>query len=100
MFLLSSLHRQKDKFTWNTSYFYLNIILSHAKTCTRLCVQECPEGKVIQPKYYKHLKKVLTKAIWADKRLAGFWQISHGKKFVDKPVHHVKLNYVLNKIGI
>ena len=23
--------------------------------------------KVMHPKYYKHLKKVLTKAIWADK---------------------------------
>ena len=34
-------------------------------------------GKVIRPKYYKHLKKkVLTKAIWADKKWACFWQIS------------------------
>ena len=32
--------------------------------------------KVIHRKYYKHLKKVLTKAIWADKKWAGFWQIS------------------------
>ena len=32
--------------------------------------------KVIHPKYYRHLKKELTKAIWADKKWAGFWQIS------------------------
>ena len=35
-----------------------------------------PVFKVIHPKYYKHLKKVLTKSIWSDKKWAGFWQIS------------------------
>ena len=32
------------------------------------------KSKVIHPKQYKHLKKA--KAIWADKKWAGFWQIS------------------------
>ena len=32
--------------------------------------------RYIDPKYYKHLKKVLNKAIWADKKWTGFWQIS------------------------
>jgi hypothetical protein len=31
------------------------------------------QHKVIHPKYYKHLKKG---AVWADKKWAGFWQIS------------------------
>ena len=35
-----------------------------------------PVFKVIHPKYYKHLKKVPTKAIWVDKKWAGLWQIS------------------------
>ena len=35
--------------------------------------QEC---KVIHPKCYKHLKKVLTKAIWVNKKWTGFWQIN------------------------
>jgi hypothetical protein len=36
------------------------------------------EGKMHQSytsQYYKHLKKVLNKAIWSDKKWAGFWQI-------------------------
>ena len=33
-------------------------------------------GKVIHPKYGKNVKKVLTKAIWADKKQAGFLKIS------------------------
>ena len=33
-------------------------------------------SKVIHPKNYKHLKKVLTKAICADKKWAVFLQIS------------------------
>ena len=33
--------------------------------------------KVIDPKYYMHLNKgARTKAIWADKKWVGFWQIS------------------------
>ena len=33
-------------------------------------------SKGIHPKYYRHLKKVLTKAIWAEKKWAGFWKVS------------------------
>ena len=33
-------------------------------------------GKVIHPKYYKHLKKGAHQSIWADKKWACFWQIS------------------------
>ena len=49
---------------------------------------KCPNKvlalKGIHPKYYKHLKKVLTKAIWAEKK--GWFQ-------ADQPE-------ILNKIGI
>ena len=40
----------------------------------------CLVDKVIRPKYYKHLKKVPTKAIWADKKWVGFWQITYFAK--------------------
>ena len=44
--------------------------------CKKRIIVEMIVGKVVHPKYYKHLKKVLTKAIWADKKWTGFWQIS------------------------
>ena len=51
----------------------------------------CPDKvlapKGIHPKYYKHLKKVLNKAIWVDTPWTGFWQISL------YCVHQVKLKY-------
>ena len=31
-------------------------------------------GKVIYPKYYKHLKKGAQQSIWADKKWVGSWQ--------------------------
>ena len=41
-------------------------------------------GKVIHPKYYKHLKKGAHQAIWADKKWAGFWQVSLYSKVPNK----------------
>ena len=36
----------------------------------------CSSDKVIHLKYNKHMKKVLAKAICADKKWTSFWQIS------------------------
>ena len=57
MFLLSSLHTQAERQLniLGTQSIFTKILPYHMisyKTCTRLCVQECPEGKVIHPKYY------------------------------------------------
>ena len=46
--------------------------------------------KGIHPKYYKHLKKVLSKAIWADKK----WAVSGRLACTSSKTE------ILNKIGI
>ena len=73
---------KKSRISAPLKFWILNYILSYVTLQlfykTRLIFQTSLSKKCIgnSKKYYKYVKKVPPKAIWADKKWAGFWQIS------------------------
>ena len=65
-----------------------------------LLLRESEPKLYIPSNIYKPFKKLLCKAIWADKRWAGFWQVSlYNKKteiLKDKAIQILILNFQVN----